>query len=329
MAFASEAALKTLEKYTPQRQAIAELQQTAKEQFQSKVQAGEGQGILAQAQAEAAPGAISAIFGHAHAEGSRAQELLQPALEGSPAFRKAAALEQAAGSERLAKQEANHLADANTQRVAASEIPAFTRQTATNKLISELAKLSQRQSALAGTESLSIGNLEAAARKEQAKEAAAERKEAAKDAFSEKLRGLPTYKDLHPTTKAAAGEVPHLTTAEENKGKGELLKMEQYASEAGRTRAQRVAALTEGQPAQTITHNKSGEKLTNSQKLPGYSGFTPNALMSAALDLVEHGGVTAHTQHLLEAEGYSVKRLGLPSAKAERVPAAGPHGHVG
>ena len=317
MAFASEAALNSALKYAPQRQALAELQQAAREQFHSSVKAGEGEGVLAGQQAQRAVPQIEQIFAGAQRGNSRAQELLKPTLEGLSAnspWRKAAEIGQTGNQERLGTQEAAHLSDAVQARTAASEIPGYARNVATSKLIQELTKLASKEQALGGQEGMSTASLEAAARKEAAKEARAEAKEAAKDAFSEKLHGLPTYKDLHPST---TGSEKPLTTAEQNKGISEAKTIYNLARGlAGRhlTREQAVAELSREHPGVNI--KLEGGKST---KTAGGKAYAPNTLMSAALDAAYLKEISIHTGNVLKEEGYNPQKFaavfGVPLAK--------------
>ena len=106
-----------------------------------------------------------------------------------------------------------------------------------------------------------------------------------------------------------AGGVKPLSLKENDEGAATIRQIRQYASEAGSNRAERVAALTEGQPSQS-TETSDGKKV----RTPEIPALKPDVLMSAALDWAEYGHLTRNTEHRLSQEGYNVQRLGIPRA---------------
>lgn len=320
-------------KAQPQAEGISALKESAHELFANSVAAGKSEGTLEGQAAGSAVAPTAAIFSQAAQQGAAGRALSAPALASllaSSPFRAAAANEQAAGTERSANSEASALSRLQDEKVAAAETPAFTHAAALSQLASELSKIRAKETSLLGTEGLDvtseIGKQREAAQKlgvtergQTLSHEAAEAGHSASERNSERSTSTAerdtlahdqtAREDAALTHGTGAAGVKPLTTAEQNTGLSLIKEIQHYAGEAGKTRAERVAALTEGQPEQS-TKNSKGETV----KVPKIPAFKPNVLMSAALDVAEHGRLTRSHEAALERAGYNVARLGLPKA---------------
>lgn len=346
--FASQAGLDALLRYKPQREALAELAQAAKEQYGSSVSAAQSEGQTGMQAAEAAIPATSRIFQQAGAEGGRAQSLVAPQLAGlAPGnpFALANANERAAGSERLASSKATALSDLQQRKVAASEIAPFGRQLAGVTLLKELQKLRNREQGIGGSEAASALSETNTLTQDAAKNALTERgQNLGRESAQESSRT--SRENAREKNTAGPGGVKPLTTKEQDEGVSTLKAILGYAKtgvQHGESRAQLVARLSAGRPQRSIAiygEKPNGELITQPDAThtkaiqhvaqPKVPAYKPNSLMSAALDVAEHGHVSVGVQHALEREGYDVRNLGLPlqtptEGKNEKAIAKGLH----
>lgn len=323
-------------KSQPQAEGLAALQQSAREQFNQSVQAGRSEGTLEGQAASSAVAPTTAIFDQAAQQGAAGRALSADALAAllaSSPFRAAAANEQAAGTERNANSKASALSRLQDLKVSAAELPAFTHASALSKLTQELSSIRNKQQSLAAAEGLDvqseIGKQRAEANKLGVQERDSQRSASASENDSRRTAATAERDtDAHDRTaredaalahgEGANGAVKPLSTLDQNAGLSIIKEIQHYAGEVeGKTRAERVAALTEGSPEQS-TKNSSGETV----KVPKIPAFKPNVLMSAALDVAEHGRLTHAHEVALARAGYNVAQLGLPKALTPKQEAA-------
>lgn len=316
--WASQAAINALLRYKPQKEGLAELKRAAEERFQGEVQAGKSEGTLGQQAAQGAIAPTQNIFSTAAAEGERGRALSAPilaALSADSPFKAAAANEQAAGGERLAQSQAHALSDLQQRSVAASELPAFTRQAATTRLLKELGSIQQKGQLLQGSEGADVQSEIDKQRGEARKASLTERgqnlsRQSAQEGHALTARGQNLTRQSAKEAHEGKGKSgAPLTTKEQDEAASQILQIRHYAAEGGNSRAERVAALTEGRPEQS-TKNKKGEAV----KVPAVPAFKPDVKMSAALDWAEYGHLTRGTEKRLKAAGYNVEALGIPKA---------------
>jgi hypothetical protein len=303
---------------------LAVLQKAAEDRFNESVRAGQSEGVLGQQAAQAAIPATQQIFANARTSGERGRNLVAPilaALAPDSPFKAAAANEQAAGTERLGQSESHALSDLQQRSVAASELPAYTRQSAVATLLGELQKISSKRSLLQGSEgadqAAEVGKMRAeagrnalTARGQDLTHAAAEAGHETSEDNSERVAAS---KAAALAAKGPTGAAKPLTQKQQNEAASVIAQIRQYAgADSEATRAERVAALTSGRPEQS-KKNEKGETV----KIPARPAFKPDARMSAALDYAEYGHLTRATERRLQQAGYDPSRLGVPPAPKE------------
>lgn len=333
--WASQAALASLLKYQPQREGLADLQRAAEEQFKGSVRAGESEGILGMQAARSAAPQVKGIYDKAQTEGARGRSLLSPllaALAPDSPFRLAAGNEQAAGGERLAGDRAHAESDVAQRGVAASELPAYSRQAALSTLSRALEGINNKRSSLDASQGANtaaeLDKLQQAAQKAAAEERRSERTANTSREDSRETRAASradteannrtsreNNRETNATNRAKGGGahytapgVKEQSTAGHNKANDALRSMEDWIGKhgAGHSRAELVAWLHEGAPEQTI--KEGGESF----KTKARPGFDPNGVMAAALDQHEQGYLSKQTEDRLKREGYDPGRFGVP-----------------
>lgn len=333
--WASQAAQAALLRYAPQREGLAQLTREAREQYNSSIKGAESVGRLTASAVDQAAPQVSGIYDRAAATSSASQSKLGSLLAGLGAagapFAAAAGTQAAAGTDKLARERATTEGSLTQQKLSAKEAPAFARTLATSQLAKSLSKIfaseqgiNAQQGAAAATE---LSKLEQAAEGRATTErgqdltAASSAEGHALTAAGQRQKAVEHQEDLAAKRAAsAAGGGKPLTSHEQNEGSATIRQIAQFAKSAGKTRADRVAALTEGESGVSTTY-KAGEKgpdgkviqHNTSVSTKATPAFKPDVLMSAALDLVENSGkITRATAHRLQQSGYSVQRLGLP-----------------
>lgn len=323
--YVSQATRDALLRFNPQRQAIADLQKEAEEQFSGSVAGAESTGRLTSAAIEKAKPDVSAIFDRAGSSSSATQATLASALSalgvGANGFKAAAATESAAGNGRLARARATSEDSLVQQDVSAKSAPAYAQTLASQQLLKTLGKLSGEKQSIAGQEGTAVASELDSLENEAEGRRVTERGQnitAQSDKESHDLtqQGLAQSAKQHQEDLAdkrqarregGGGEAKPLTRKEQNDGAAAIRQIRQFAVEGGGTRAERVAALTEGRPSQS-GETKDGQKV----KTPAIPAFKPDVLMSAALDWSEYGHLRPGTERRLKQEGYNVSQLGIP-----------------
>lgn len=331
--WASQAALDSLLRYQPQLEGLSILKQQAEERAAESKQAGVTEGTLGTQAASQALPAVQAIYAKARAEDARNRSLLASAnLPANSPFAVAAGNEQAAGQERLQEAQSRNESDLQARKVAAASAPAFADQAALSKLAKELQSITRRESSVRGSEGLATAAELLKLRGEADKLLTTENVNTAKDTTSEannqrttgasennNKRTTSTSRTNSAETNAARREgnqlhyagTPKLTATQQDKGISLAAEIAHYAGESGGSRAERVAALTEGRPEESVK-NAKGETV----KVPKIPAFKPDALMSAGLDAAELHFLKPHTVNALQQMGYSpaaiAQQLGVP-----------------
>lgn len=320
--YASQAARDALLRFNPQRETIADLQREAEEQFTGSVAGAESTGRLTSAAIEKAKPDVSAIFDRASSSSGATQATLASALSalgvGANGFKAAAATESAAGNDRLARSRASAEDSLTQQDVSAKSAPAYAQTLAGQQLLKTLGKLSGERQSIAGQEGAATASEIDSLENEAAGRHVTERGQnlsAQSGAESRAQKAKEHQEDLADKRQARAesgtsgGEAKPLTRKEQNDGAATIRQIRQFAAEGGGSRAERVAALTEGRPSQS-GETKDGQKV----KTPSIPAFKPDVLMSAALDWSEYGHLRQGTERRLKQEGYNVAALGIPRA---------------
>lgn len=311
--WASQAKINALLRYSPQREALANLTQEARDQYATSIKGAESAGRLTSQAVEQAKPEVSGIYDRAQGSTSATQQQLAAALAAlGPAasgFKAAAATTGAAGSERGARERSAAESNLESQDVAAKEAPGFARTLANQQLATSLSKIFSSTQSVAENEGAAtaseLGKLEDEAEGRRVTERG-QNLTSQSSAASRSQKAKEHQEDL---AQKRAGGSTTLTLSEQNKGASVVQQIRQFALEGGNDRAERVAALTEGRPAQSAK-NKQGATV----KTPAIPAFKPDVLMSAALDWAEHGHLTANTEHRLTEAGYDVSKLGIPRA---------------
>lgn len=324
-AWATTAQKNAVLRYAPEREALAQLTREARENYNASVQGAETTGRLTQNAVDQAKPAVSDTYDRAANSTATAQSGLSAALAAlGPAatgFKAAAAAQGTQGTEKLARERANAEGDLQVQSVAASQAPAFARTLATGQLSKSLSKIFSSAQGIAGQEGEATSSEVDRLEKEARSQALTERgqnitAQSDQEGHSLSRTGLAQkaqehQEDLQVKREATgvAGAPKPLTSKENDEGASAINQIKLFAGKVGggkASRAQRVAALTEGKPEQSY---KEG---TETIKEPARPAFKPDVLMSAALDLTEYGHLTTNTEHRLSQEGYNVERLGVP-----------------
>lgn len=325
--WASQAAQAALLRYAPQREGIAQLQREAKENYEGSVTGAESTGRLTSAAIKQAEPQVSDIFNRAQAATTSTPNATQlasvlsalgPAAAG---FKAAAATESAQGAQRLASERATAEGSLQEQDVAAQSAPSYARTLAGQQLLKTLSKLSEQQRSVEGEEGVAAATESSKLEDEAEGRAVTERGQnitAQSDKEGHELtrasqsqKAVEHQEDLADkrqarTESGAAGAKP-LSLKENNAGAAAIQQIKQFAAEGGGSRAERVAALTEGRPEQSFK-NAKGETV----KEAAIPAFKPDVLMSAALDWAEYGHLSRGTEKRLSSEGYNVPKLGIP-----------------
>lgn len=340
--WASQAQQAAVLRYSPQREALRQAAQEAREQFEATLAGSESSSRLGTAAIDTAQPRVQGIYDRAQGTQSAAQGQLAGVLAAlGPAatgFKAAGATEAAAGQGKLARERADTEGGLQTQRAAAAEAPAFARTLAGQQLAKSLSKIFATQQGIAGQEGSAAATERAKLENEAEGRNVTKRGQdlTAKTSAEGRAQKATEHQEDLAQKRAEHSGAPDskpLTRKEQNEGASTIHTIAQYAGEAGTTRAERVAALTEGGVSTSRTY-KAGEKLPNGQvtkqntsiSSKATPAFKPDVLMSAALDLAEYHGITRNTAHRLQSAGYNVKSLELPLAKAS--PARGVTGGV-
>lgn len=319
--YVSQATRNALLKFNPQRQAIADLQREAEEQYTGSVAGAESTGRLTSAAVEQAKPAVSGIYDRAQSSTSATQAQLASALaalgQGANGFKAAAATESAAGNDRLSRERAAAEGSLSQQDVSAKAAPEYAQTLAGQQLLKTLGKLSGEKQSIAGEEGTDVasqlGTLENEAEGRKVTERG-QNLSAQSSAASRAQKATEHQEDLADKRQARSESnnpniIKPLTRVEQNAGAATISTIRQFAAEGGGNRAERVAALTEGRPSQS-GETKNGQKV----KTPAIPAFKPDVLMSAALDWSEYGQLRAGTERRLKQAGYNVAQLGVPRA---------------
>lgn len=318
----SQAAQAALLRYQPEKEGLATLANEAKEQYGASIAGAESSGRETSQAIRNAEPAVSGIFDRADASTGATNAQLTAALAAlGPAaagFKADSAASAATGSARLARERASSESSLQQQDVAAQSAPSFARTLAGQQLLKSLSKISQQQSSLEGqqgaAEASELSKLEEANEGRRVTERG-QNITAQNDSASRSQKATEHQEDLadkrqaRKEAAASGGTTKPLTLAENNAGASTIQQIKQFAAEGGSTRAERVAALTEGQPSQS-SKNAKGETV----KTPAIPAFKPDVLMSAALDWAEYGHLSKGTEHRLAQDGYNVQKLGIPRA---------------
>jgi len=322
--WASQAALDTLLKFGPQKSVLGQLAREAQEQYVGTVRGSAGAaGETVQAVKEAQPH-VAAVYNNAGLGAQQTGTLVGSDLSklGAAAdpYKAASAVEQAGIASNLQRGKTQALTQLAQQMVQAKEGGQFAANQAGTLLRKELGKLGAKKQELSGEEgAYNVSDLQKLTQSGeglQQKERASERSAGIDPNTG---RPIPGGK-LDKTAKE-----PKLSLQQQNSAGSTIAQIRHYADQLGNlSRAARVAALAEGQPQ--ISHtveakDSAGKVITESngkprlehRPIPKVPAFKADTLMSAALDVNEHGYVTPSVQKRLEREGYSVSRLGLPT----------------
>lgn len=329
--FANQAALAVLLKYKPQKEGLAEIQRAAEEQAASSIQAGKTESILGQAAATAAKPQVQQIYNSAEKQDQGARNLTQPtlaALSATSPFRVSTENERAGGSERLANERAREESDLHQKGVAATELPAFTRESAMTKLANELTKLHAKGKTIASDEGAEAANQLDKLNTEAKKNALTKEGHQITRQDSQEGHNV-TKEDSERTHSPKSATEKPLGHKEQNAGISTIEQIKHYAGElgagSGTPRSELVAQLTSGAPE--ASHKRevlgpngkpiiesNGKPRMESIPIPKVPAFQPNVLMSAALDWAEYGHLQKPTETRLEKAGYDVEALGIPKA---------------
>lgn len=345
--FASEAALASLLKFAPQREALRDLGQEAEQNFGQAVRAGVSAGRLGvQAVGQAIP-EVRGIYNRAqtnaaNSRGLTNQVLAQGSAPRDQGYRDASAMLNQRAEEQLQQERASALRNLQAERVAAATGPLFTANAAREQLARELTKIGQKQNQIG----LSQGSYAA----EEANKLAREnRKEEGAEARS--LRTLAGEEERSKRTAASSEEGHDVTErgqnltnaralAKQNGPKPQSPAGEAKGAEAVQTMLHRlsvlpgkwrqeskrgalISLLSTEVPSESATQSPSGQKTA---KVPG---FPVGPQMNAAIDQWIYGYVNPVHQEHLKQQGYNVKALGLTRYEERPHPQPGPYGGVG
>lgn len=343
--FASQAAQDALLKFAPVKSSLAEALREAKETYGSTVSAGNSTARLTEQAAKAQEPAIQKIYQGANAAQNAGVTLVNQQLANLPGVTNQYKAEQASE----AQTQLANLLGAKTRDesmlhqsgVAAKEGAQFNqtnaRQTLQKTLTGLLSKsntTAQEQGAFAATETEKLAHeAETLEQRERASQrssstSAENNQRSTSTSRQNAIEGHKTSEAnsirSHPT---GPGGVKQLSTSSQDKGAStisEIRNLTKTFAQTGLSRAEIVKKLSSGRTAQTVavygeTKNGEpitepkvpGEKATNHVKIGAIKAYTPDVLMSAALDEVLLGGVQRGNVNRLHNAGYSVKALGL------------------
>lgn len=328
--WASQAAKDALLKYAPQQSVLQRLMREAEEGYKSTVAGGAGTAReTIQSVRESTP-AVARIYAGANAAQQAGTSLLGKDLAALPNVAnsiKAGSVNEAA--QQLANLNASRtqaLTDLQGRKVQAAEGAQFAQQNAAGVLRKELTKLFGKSQELAGEQ----GSFAATEQEKLAHEAEKLQQSERQNLRSVGQREKSSERSAAVRRETAAGRAGggYLKLSEQNEAADTVAAIKELASKyashwqkAGHPyeRSHLVEILSEGSPSEEVgTGRKNSEGKEVKEKLPAIPAYTPNVLMSAALDVVEHGYLTPGTQQRLQHAGYSVHALGLPSANEGR-----------
>lgn len=314
----SQAAADAALKFAPQKSSLGESLREAQEAYKQTVQAGNSTARLTQSAAKSAIPQIAGIYSGATAAQNAGTTLVNKDLAALPGVADQYKADQAGEA---ATQLSNLLAASSRDRsmlhqqgVAAQAGAQFNQTQARSTLQKTLATLlskgntvSQEQGAFAATEAEKLAHeAESNEQKERASERSAGTSRANAQESNAEKRAAAGASQVNGV-KLLPGESQQKAASTINSIRG----LATAIFKEGHDRAQAVKALTEAEPS---------IKLKTGGTLAGRSAYSPDVLMSAALDEAQFGHVTNHTLSRLHEAGYSIKQLGLKGPAALPTP---------
>lgn len=334
--FLSQAAQDAILKFAPQRTALSEALQTARENYGSTVHAGNVTAGLTQGAVSRALPRIGQIYSKADSAQQAGTTLLNADLAKLPGVASNYKADQIG---EVAQQLSNllgarsrdeaQLVNTGVQARAGAQFNQTNARAALEKtvagLISKSNTTSQEQGAFAATEAEKLAH---EAETLQQRERASQRTAASTAAghrVTERGQNLTrqSAREAHGAG-GASGAVKPLTASENAKAGEQLYSILNYAkgfASHGLGRGEILQKLVSGRAAQTVGVNAKGdpvgegEKAVQHVKLGAVPQFKPDVLMSAALDLALGGEISRHTQHRLESAGYNLGALSLKPSR--------------
>lgn len=356
--WASEAALQALIRYGPEESGLRALKREARGTYRSTVRGARGaaRGIVGEVRA-VTPQTREAYDEAGLAAARTAHSVVDPALKGLPrnSLTAAVKIEQGDFQRNLQESRAAELADLGSRRVSAREGAAFAVTNAAAERNASLAKIAERgldlrreKGAFAASTMATLED-DARQRRQQLRIALAGLQQSAQNSRRSarqsernslrsagidpntgrpipggrldpkapgKKKGGPTgaqYLNWQTSIEDISAAAKRLRNAKDRQGRPLNL-----------SRAQIVAKLSAGRPAQTLLVDRHGNPLPEGlspqekkargatrQALPAIRAYPADLRMSAALDIALFGHLTPATQRRLHRAGFNLKRLGL------------------
>lgn len=348
--WASQAKINALLRYSPQREALANLTQEARSQYESSIKGAESSGRLTSQAVEAAKPQVSGVYDRAQASTGGTQSQLAAALAAlGPAatgFKAAAATTGAAGQEKEARERASAESGLEAQDVAAKEAPAFARTLANQQLATSLSKIFSSTQNVASNEGAATASELGKLEDEAEGRAVTERGQnlsSQSSAAGRSQKAAEHQEDLALKRDALVGSgAKYLAQSKQTAAASTVREIEKEARAlhgAGLGRSQLLSELTNAHPGTNVVkRDESGKPIKNSkgevqyEKAPALKAHD-DLLTEAALDSVlGYGRVSRATLAKLHAAGYSVTALGLqgpaPAGQIQQVQSTAPGSRI-
>lgn len=325
-----QAAIDAALKFSPTHAALAEQLREAQNTYGQTVKAGRSTARSTQNAARAAAPQISQIYQGADTAQKAGVTLVNQQLAGLPGVADQFKGDQAAEAQtqlaNLSSARARDLALLTQQGVAAQAGAQFNQQQARSTLQQTIRQLFSKGQSTAGEEGLfaasEAGKLAHEAEGNEQQERASER--SANTSRANAQEGSAQREAASKRSAASKGGgyvngVKLLPGSSQTKAADQIATIRGLAGailKEGHSRGQAIHILGEEEPSisKNVSEKDSSGKSTGvsrSVHIPGRKGYTPDALMAAALDEAQYGGVTPDTVRRLHAAGYSVKQLGV------------------
>lgn len=317
-------------KFGPQRSALADALRAAQQTYGSTVRAGNATALLTQRAAARAQPQIAAIYSGADAATKAGQTLVSQQLAQLPGVADQYKANQASEvSQTLANLASARAGDEGMlaqQGVSARAGAQFNQtqargalQQAVSQLISKGQSLSAEQGAFSAAEAQKLAH-EAESNEQQ--ERASERTAATSRANSKEGTAQQEAASKRSAAAKGAGYVNGVklqsSSAQQKAADtiGQIRGLAGAILREGHSRADALHLLTQEEPSiskSVSERDKNGKPtgVSRSTTIPARKAYAPDALMAAALDEAQFGGVTPATVRRLHAAGYSVKQLGV------------------
>lgn len=338
--FVTRAAQQALVRFGPELDVLKELQREARDTYSSTVGAARAAAEITQRAVDEARPGLRQVYDRAGLDQARvASSFLSPDLAKlgpiADAIKAAAATEASGAARRLSEAQASALADLDDRRVRAAEGAMWAQTSAKDRLVSDLAKVLERQAGLsreAGAfQASTVADLEAEAAKQahDAEQAALDRANSRGNALIGQGLDPDTGRRL-PSSRGgkrlAAGGRDALSRDKHLEWSSAVQQIVQQAQRYKPLIAQGkidrqgiVRKLATGRPQQKVWVDAKGNPVAKGtpgateQTLPGMPARPADIRMTAALDVALDGHLSRNTQKELQRKGFILSELGLPT----------------